>query len=251
VTNLPRAADDPPVAGIRRPRLATGIVVVGFIGLLAGLVVFGSLAVEIRGQELSALDSIATPFLHDRASPLRDLVMNAATFIGSDFVVLPLLGVSLAVLLSRRHVREAVFLGVAVAGSVALNWTMKLIFQRPRPKLPWAHVLPDYSFPSGHSMNSFVLFVGLALLAWAFFGRRIGMLAVAVALGCVFLIGTSRIYLGYHYFTDVIGGVTAGFVWLLVVGGALHFGPTVAGWRLRPAPPAGPARGRRRGPARS
>jgi undecaprenyl-diphosphatase len=229
---------DPPVAGIPRPKLATWIVAIGFVGLLIGLVAFGSLAVAIRGQELAALDTFANPFLHDRASPLRDLIMNAATFIGSDLVILPLLGLSLAVLLRYRHVREAVFLGVAVAGSAMLNWIMKLTFERPRPKLPWANVLPDYSFPSGHTMNSFVLFVGLALLAWAFFGRRIGSLALAVALGLVFLVGTSRIYLGYHYFTDVLGGVAAGLVWVLVVGGALQFGPTVAGWRLRPAKPA-------------
>jgi undecaprenyl-diphosphatase len=223
---------DPPVAGIQRPKLASGIVAIGFVGVVIGLVVFGSLAVEIRGQELSALDAVATPFLHDRASPIRDAVMNVATFVGSDYVILPLLGVGVTLLVRARRTRAAVFLGVAVAGSVAINWIMKLTFQRPRPKLPWAHVPPDYSFPSGHTMNSFVLFVGLAVLAWVLFGRRIGMLAVAVALGVVFLIGTSRIYLGYHYFTDVIGGVAAGLVWLLIVGGALHFGPWVASWRL-------------------
>lgn len=241
---------DPPVAGIQRPKLATGIVALGFVGLVLGLVVFGSLAVEIRGQELNALDSIATPFLHDRASPVRDFLMNAATFVGTDYVILPILAMGLVLLLRKGHVRESVFLGVAVGGSAMVNWIMKLTFQRPRPKLPWAHVLPDYSFPSGHTMNSFVLFVGLALLAWAFFGRRIGSLALAVALGLVFLIGTSRIYLGYHYFTDVIGGAAAGLVWLLIVGGALRFGPTVAGWRLRPAQPV-PVHRRKRGTARS
>ena len=240
---------DPPVAGIQRPKLATAIVVAGFFGLVIGLVVFGSLAVEIRGQELNALDSIATPFLHDRASPIRDFIMMAATFIGSDYVILPVLGVALALLVRKGHVRESVFLGVAVGGSAMVNWIMKLTFQRPRPKLPWANVLPDYSFPSGHTMNSFVLFVGLALLAWAFFGRRIGSLSLAVALGLVFLVGTSRIYLGYHYFTDVIGGAAAGLVWLLIVGGALRFGPTVAGWRLRPAKPV-PVGGRKRRAAR-
>lgn len=231
MTIPPRPADDPPVAGIRRTRLATGIVAAGFVAILLGLVVFGSLAVEIRGQELSALDAIATPFLHDRASPIRDAIMNGATFIGSDYVILPLLGLAVALLARARRIRESIFLTVAVAGSVALNWIMKLTFQRPRPKLPWAHVPPDYSFPSGHSMNSFVLFVGLAVLAWVVFGRRIGILALSVALGLVFLIGTSRIYLGYHYFTDVIGGVAAGLVWILIVGGALHFGPWVASWR--------------------
>lgn len=231
----PRRKDDPPVAGIPAPRFATGLVALGFAGILVGLAVFGSLAVEIRGQELSALDAVATPFLHDRASPTLDAIMNAATFVGSDFAILPILLVTLAILVWRGRVREAVFLGVAVAGSVALNGVMKLFFQRPRPKLPWGHVLPDYSFPSGHAMNSLVFYLAVALLAWALLGRRIGVLAVTVALGLALVVGISRIYLGYHYFTDVVGGFAAGLVWILLVGGALHGGPWLARWRGKPA----------------
>ena len=87
--------------------------------------------------------------------------------------------------------------------------------------------------------------VGLAVLAWVVFGRRIGILALSVALGLVFLIGTSRIYLGYHYFTDVIGGVAAGLVWILIVGGGFggkcgfHYEAHVA---ARPRPRAVSAR---------
>ena len=51
---------------------------------------------------------------------------------------------------------------------------MKVVVERPRPALPWAHVLPDYSFPSGHTMNSLVFYLAVALIVWAIYGRRAG-----------------------------------------------------------------------------
>jgi len=107
---------------------------------------------------------------------------------------------------------------------------MKLFFQRPRPQLPWAHVLPDYSFPSGHTMNGVVFYIALAVIAWSIFGRRIGLASLFVAVVLAIGIGVSRIYLGYHYLTDVVGGLLAGVAWLLIVGAAFHARPTWWTW---------------------
>src|SRR4029079_10089592 len=90
---------------------------------------------------------------------------------------------------------------------------------------PWANVLPDYSFPSGHTMNSVAFYGALAVIIWSIAGRRWGIVAVGAATVLCPLIGISRIYLGYHYFTDVIGGALAGVSWLLI---------TVAVFRIRP-----------------
>ena len=117
------------------------------------------------------------------------------------------------------------------AGALLLNGAMKVFFQRPRPSLPWAAVLPDYSFPSGHTMNAIAFYVALALILWSIFGRRIGLLAMAVAAVLALGVGISRIYLGYHYLTDVVGGILAGIAWLLVVGTALRARPAWRRWR--------------------
>ena len=109
---------------------------------------------------------------------------------------------------------------------------MKVIVERPRPALPWAHVLPDYSFPSGHSMNSFVFYVAIALIVWGAYGRRIGAFALAAALVVALAIGLSRIYLGYHYLSDVVGGFAAGLAWLLIVVIAFQVVPRT--WARRP-----------------
>jgi undecaprenyl-diphosphatase len=210
-----------------RPRatLATMTVVVGFAGLIASLLVLGVVAEGVRTQEVFALDTWATPFLHGIASPGLDAVMNALTDLGTVSVIGPIFVVVVAWLTWKRRYGGVAFLGVASAGSLLLQAVMKLWFERPRPKLPWAQVLPDYSFPSGHTMNAIIFYVALALIVWSVFGRRIGVAALVGAIVLALAVGVSRIYLGYHYLTDVVGGLLAGIAWLLVVGAAFNARP--------------------------
>ena len=213
------------------PRSRLLLIVGSFVALLACLLVFGVIADDVHEQEANALDALLTPLLHSWSSPTLDAVMNAFTDLGSTLVVLPLLVVTLMLLVWRRHRTAALFLLVAMVGSVALNESLKLIFHRPRPQLSWARVQPEYSFPSGHAMNSLVFYVALALIVGVLWGRRAGVASMVVAIVLVLLIGTSRIYLGYHYFTDVVGGVLAGAAWLVIVIAAFGGGA----WRRLPA----------------
>lgn len=199
----------------------------------------GAIAEGVRSQEVFALDTWATPFLHGVASPALNALMNALTTMGSSLVLIPLFVLVVAALLLKRRYGAALFLTVASVGALVIDATMKLIFQRPRPKLDYAAVLPDYSFPSGHAMNSVVVYVTLALILWSLFGRRVGTIAIAIAAVLAFGVGVSRIYLGYHYLTDVFGGFLAGIIWLLVVGAAFRARPTLWPW--------GSARGRTAG----
>jgi membrane-associated phospholipid phosphatase len=225
--------------------LATMTVVVGFFGLVASLFVLGSIAEGVRDQEVFALDTWATPFLHGIASPGVDAFMNGLTDIGSIYVVPILFAVVVGGLVWRRRYRAAGFIAVASLGSLVLQGSMKLFFARPRPQLPWAQVLPDYSFPSGHTMNTVIFYGAVALVTWSILGRRAGLLAVGLAAILAFGVGVSRIYLGYHYLTDVVGGILAGIAWLLIVGAAFRARPTWRRWRSprpRPATTSKPGR---------
>jgi undecaprenyl-diphosphatase len=113
---------------------------------------------------------------------------------------------------------------------------MKLFFQRPRQQLEWATVLPDYSFPSGHTLNAFVFYIAIALILWSVFGRRVGTTALVIALLLGIGVGISRIYLGYHYLTDVVGGILAGIAWLLILGAAFRARPAWWSWGSRDTP---------------
>jgi undecaprenyl-diphosphatase len=213
--------------------LATATIVVGFGILTACLVVFGSLAGDIRARDVFVMDAWATPFLHAIASPARDTVMNAFTTLGTAYVVVPAL-VILGVLLVRTgRVRSIAFLVAAVLGSLVLQLVLKPFFARPRPGVPYAHVVSDYSFPSGHTLTAVVFYGGLALVIWSIFGRRAGLAAVGAAAIIVVAVGISRIYLGYHFVTDVLGAILAGIAWLLIVGAAFRAQPTWRRWRSR------------------
>ena len=225
----PADAVDPPQTPGRR---GVTELVVGFAIALAAMFVFAFIADRVYLQEQFALDTVANPFLHSISSPTLDAVMTGFTDIGSGPGLGILFATAMVVLLVNRHRAMAIFLAVALGGSVALNGIMKLTVERPRPILPWAKVLPDYSFPSGHTMNSLVFFLALALIVWAAFGRRRGALAVTAAILVTAAIGFSRVYLGYHYVSDVVGGFAAGLAWLFVV--ALAFETIPPTWARRP-----------------
>ena len=205
--------------------------VAGAIGLVVLLLALGALAAAVRSQELDALDRFASPFMHDFASPPLDAVMLAATFLGSNTVLVPLAIATVGWTGFRGRPRTALIVAIAVVGSILLNGAMKVLVQRPRPKLPWSPVLPDYSFPSGHSMNSLVVFLTIAFVVWIVRGRRAGIVAGVVAVLLSLLIGISRVYLGAHYLTDVGGGYIAAVMWLLIVATAFDAGPRAYKWR--------------------
>ena len=211
--------------------VASMVVALGFIGLVCSLFALAWIADGVRDEEVFALDQWATPFLHSISTPLLDAFMSGLTTMGSTIILVPLFTIVTGALLYTKRRGAALFFGVATIGALVIDFTMKLIFERPRPKLDYAAVLPDYSFPSGHSMNGVVFYVGLALVAWSIFGRRIGLLATVAAAVLAFGIGTSRIYLGFHYLTDVVGGFLAGIVWLLIVGAAFRARPKVWTWQ--------------------
>src|SRR5215207_1380463 len=115
--------------------------------------------------------------------------------------------------------RRWVFLGswlAAVAGSAVLNRLLKGLFERPRPHFEHPLLVESsFSFPSGHAMESFVVYGMLAyfaVLAFRTWESRVAVVFGAALL--VVLIGFSRMYLGVHYFSDVLAGYAAGGVWL-------------------------------------
>ena len=229
---------DPPelAAPVTPDRRGLTELAVGFGLALAGLVVFALLAANLYDQEAVALDTFVNPFLHSISSPALDAVMNAITALGSAPILVTVTVLAVVLLLSRGRRARALFVVTAIAGSVALNGTLKVAVERPRPVLAWSRVLPDFSFPSGHTMNALVLYLALALIIWVSFGSRIGVASFVAAIVLSLLVGFSRLYLGYHYLSDVVGGFAAGIAWLLVVALAFEIGPRTSLRRRRPDP---------------
>lgn len=213
-------------------RRAGPLLVVGFAGLVGCALGLAVVASAIQRSETYAVDTFGNTYIHGFQSPVMDVVMIAATEIGRDLGLVAIATVVSIVLIRAKRDREALFIAVVLGGSILLNWAMKLFFHRARPVVPWAVTPADYSFPSGHSMNSMALGLAIALVVWRLAGPRWG--AVAFVAGCLAagVIGLSRVYLGAHYPTDVLGGFATAALWAGIVVGVFRVS---AAWHWSPS----------------
>jgi undecaprenyl-diphosphatase len=190
---------------------------IGLLLSLAALWVFAGIAEDvIHHDPITQFDIELANALHSYNSSAVLSTALALTLAGSPMVIVPLALVVGAILIQRR---QWIFLWgwlSALAGGAALDAALKMLFQRPRPvwEDPWA-VAQGWSFPSGHAMGSLLTYGMIAYLAVA--TRPQWSLRIAVIGGMsllILLIGLTRLYLGVHYFSDVMGGYAAGAVWL-------------------------------------
>ena len=142
-------------------------------------------------------------------------VMRAITELGSTGGVVGVtLGVAVICLLFGKWLEAPTF-ALTVLGSFLTSEWLKRVFKRPRPPMPWLAAATNYSFPSGHSLVTLALY---GLLAYLVFQNlkpgRIRSILTGFLLVIPFLIGISRIYLGVHYPSDVLGGWILAAVWI-------------------------------------
>ncbi len=184
-----------------------------FCGVLAPLLIFGALAEDVWSREGFAWDAPILRFVHGYDTPARDTLMVAITTAGSARGMVPLCLLALGVLLWRRRQRDALFVALAYGGALAFAGLGKAVFHSARPHL-WVSPVPEtsYGFPSGHAMGSMALLATLILVAWP---TRWRWLVLALGVLAVALIGLSRLYLGVHYPSDVLGAWTASLAWVV------------------------------------
>jgi undecaprenyl-diphosphatase len=146
------------------------------------------------------------------------------TALGSTPVALGLATIGVLGLLAARQWFEALFLLLSVVGATQVNPALKDLFSRPRP-LPSDPSLTfsGSGFPSGHAMTATVVYGALLMIYISNESRRdrravaIGATATLVA-----TVAATRIYLGAHYLTDVIGGIACGVMWLMISDAAVQ-----------------------------
>jgi undecaprenyl-diphosphatase len=185
---------------------------------VAALWVFGAVTEDVVHRDpLTAVDLQAAMWLRARALPIADQVATVVSAIGSP-AAMAVLAVTIAAVLAYRR-RWIVLAGwiAAFAGGGALDWALKLVIHRPRPTGAAAFLYGgSFSFPSGHAMGSLIGYGMLAYLLivyWPWARRhQVGVLIFTFLF--VLTIGLSRLYLGVHFLSDVIGGYAAGAVWL-------------------------------------
>jgi len=187
-------------------------IVLLFVGLLLPLAGFVALADEIHETEALHFDDALLWHLRGQASQARDALFVLLSKLGYQWGVIPLDVLLVAALAWRRRWRDAAFAAIALAGSALLNLGSKQLFQRERPGL-WESIAPEstFSFPSGHAMGSMTLAATVLFLAWP---TRWRWPVLLVAVVFVAGVGLSRLHLGVHYPSDILGGWCAALAWV-------------------------------------
>jgi undecaprenyl-diphosphatase len=188
------------------------------VAFLLVAIPFGLLLEQVeRNGPLLRLDTSAARHLHEWVRQSDDLVrgLKILTFLGSPvwfyLIVIP----AIVWVWRRGHVRLAVFLIVTTLGGGLLDTIVKEAVGRARPSLvdpvATAH---GKSFPSGHAMSSTVVYGALLMVFLPVIGRRYRAAAVGGAIVLVAAIGFTRLALGVHFISDVLGGFVLGLAWL-------------------------------------
>lgn len=199
------------------PLVLVEIIVGSLLASLAFLI-FADLSRHVLNANILAFDRAVAETMYALRSPTLTEIMLFISFLGGTVV---LLSGSLAVfgfLVIKNYRREAVLFIFTVATGFLLNLILKYVVARARPDIAPLIQEVFFSYPSGHSMNSFVFYTLLAYLVYHF--SRNAVLSAVVSIGClglILLIGVSRVYLGVHYPSDVLAGFLAGLGWVLTI----------------------------------
>jgi undecaprenyl-diphosphatase len=193
---------------------------IGLIVIALGVWLFGSLLEEVLDNDaLVRSDMAMASWIHSMTTPIGLKIFIAITNIGSPVVMATISGLGAVTMFVKRHRLLAAAWAAAAAGGAVLDYLLKTTVHRTRPEYAAAFLHgSSYSFPSGHAMGSLI---GYGFLAYAFVLTRQrrgwrGQMVYSLAALLALLIGVSRVYIGVHYPSDVVGGWAAGLAWLAV-----------------------------------
>lgn len=187
--------------------------------------VFLSLTKELIEGDVSAVDSTILLAVAKTRTPWLTTVAVDVTALGSTTLVVLFSAFTLVVLLVLRDRLGALQLLAASAGAGILTLVTKNIIERIRPQE--AHqliVVSGFSYPSGHSLSTSAIYLTIAIIAGRFVEHSGARVAIFMAVAAVLvLVGASRVYLGVHYATDVMSGISLGAAWALLLAGCFAF----------------------------
>jgi undecaprenyl-diphosphatase len=216
-------------------RVATGLLLTAaLVIVLVGGVVVGVLGLLVRSNDfLIDLDNSVAPWGAQHSDAFTHDVVRFVTDLGGTRLLMPIVIVVAIVELVRRPSFWLIpFVAAVAVGQSLLSSSIKDLVERVRPAIdPVASTLGP-AFPSGHSTGAAACYAALALIAGRGRSRRAQAVLAGSAVFLAVAVGASRVLLGVHWFSDVIGGLALGWAWFALCsiafgGRLLRFGMPV------------------------
>ena len=208
----------------KRDRTEFALLVGGLFLVFLTFVIF-DLVGEVLDGDTQAFDERVLRLLRkadDPSVPIGPRWLHSAALDITALGGAPVLGLAVAAIVGflwlQGMQRTALFVFAASTGGWLLNGLLKAAFARPRPDIvPHLREVMTLSFPSGHAMTSAAVYLTLGAMLMRISERPITKFyCMGVAMLATILIGTSRVYLGVHYPTDVLAGWLIGLSWALI-----------------------------------
>lgn len=179
------------------------------------LLIFGIIGFNIYSGNDIVIDVIVYDFINKYfISDYMTLFMKILTNIGGVLCII-IVSTLCMFLFKNNKIRASIIVNLFVV--TGINTLLKYLFMRDRPTLNVLVNESGYSFPSGHSMISIVFYGYLIYLIYRFISnKKIKLLLISLLSIFIVIIGFSRIYLGVHYASDVIGGFCFGISYLII-----------------------------------
>lgn len=191
---------------------------VGSAGALIGLFIlfFMLISHEISKSTVLAFDHQAIALIQSWINPRLTNWMLGITFLGSvNWIAILVVGGGVVLFIKKKRSLGLFFLLSSGVGAL-FNLLLKWLFKRERPDILPLISEEGYSFPSGHSMGSFIFYGALAYVIIHLVHQKSWKWIATILNGLIILfIGITRVYLGVHYPSDIVGGFFAGAAWLL------------------------------------
>ncbi len=160
--------------------------------------------------------------LKEKTSPLFDMLMAGVSAFGEPAAAISLTAIAIVTFAIWRKWLEAIFM-LAASSSTLLALVLKELIQRARPfplnqnATGLIQSINEYSYPSGHVLFFVVFFGFFAYLAWIHFAGWARVIVIAICGALILLIGPSRVFLGAHWASDVLGSYIIGSIWLFLL----------------------------------
>lgn len=185
---------------------------------LISLFIFLKIVNYYRNFGQFAIDSTISKYLTGMRGPLLTGFIKIVTSTGNFASILVISIVIILFLARKGKKKESLFYSLSVIGIWLFNELLKIVFKRPRPAGAHLVDVTGYSFPSGHAM----IFMGFSLLIVYYILENVKSMGMRMILSTLMIlyavsVGLSRVYLGVHYFSDVIAGWMAAVLWVSVM----------------------------------
>lgn len=176
------------------------------------------IATAMSNGSIAPFDTAVISFVQGLEAPWLTAILKVFTTMGSGYFVAPMALILVAILYFGLRARpQAWLLLIVIAGTPLFNTLLKLYFKRERPDIHRILDAHGFSFPSGHAMISFSLYAIITFIAWGFIKTAAGRVVLLLFTAFMILtISISRIYLGVHYPSDIVGGFTVSALWLTI-----------------------------------